>query len=261
MTCTRSLSLIALLLCIPLGVVSRIQQAGGDFGGFGNVMERIDRTLGDLATVTCREEVHRYQVTQKSSRADDVITMLVDDVNGIEKYSEIHKLNFDGTPRGHKQYPAIPELGGSYSYGEFYSVLKKTSQALSSDTAASPALFDPGSGLLRIPFRCVGECWVLQANSKLFWANIDGEVRADPGTSELREVSWLSSGLPLETGVESLELRISYAPTEIAGQIRVVPVHAFYRVRYLTPDRVDWNMTEFSEYRRFGSESSLNFVP
>lgn len=254
--------ILVLLASTPVAAytVSGFPQAVQDDDTLGKVIANIENTLASLSDVTCQQRVRRYSDVGGREKPLDVITMSVDHVEALESYSDIRKLNSDGTTRRRdKRIIRLANLGGAWSYGEFFSVLRITEGALTSATPIVARLPDRTSNLLAIFFRCAGACWTIRVHSKLYWMAIDGELQVDPETGEVRELQWLSTGLPRELGIEKVELTISYRPTTIGGRSWTVPVSSMYRVSYSEANRAERNVSEFTSYQRFGSESSLTF--
>lgn len=259
MKAPAALALCALAALAPMGQASELSGRFESAEVLGKAIANIEDAIAQFGNVTCRQVVKRYAGKAGRENPADVVTMLVDNVSGVETYSDIRRLHGDGAGRPGRTYQSVRDLHGSWTYGEFFGVLRITAASLTSSAPIVAPRPDGATGTIGIFFHCSVRCWTIRARSRLYWMAIDGELQVDPETGALRELSWVSTGLPAESGVERVELKITYRQAVIAGQSRTVPGSSSYRVAYTRSSHADWNSTDFTDYRRFGSESSLSF--
>lgn len=84
-----------------------------------------------------------------------------------------------------------------------------------------------------------------------------GSISADPATGTIWRITSEPSDIPPYLETKSLLTTIDYEPTDIAGQSYILPVRA--RVTLATPSNHIRNDIEFTNYRKFETESRITY--
>jgi hypothetical protein len=78
-------------------------------------------------------------------------------------------------------------------------------------------------------------------------------------TGEIMKIARTSLAIAPETGISGLEWKVTLEPVEINGKQWLLPKTGEYSVLYDQSNRREWNLMNFSNYRRYGSEVALRF--
>jgi hypothetical protein len=215
----------------------------------------LDERLTALSNVICHEEIARYAKRGKTTSQLDTLNINVEVMNGIEKYSRIQ--------RRQKMYEDMQKVPGTWSVGEMATLLSSTRDAIAlGDThVTQDDLADYGRSLLtKFTYPAISQRWFLKANSQVHWLPFEGKVWTSPETGEIRRVSWLADDLPANSGVAQVLWTVDFSPVDLSSVIVTLPQKALYQITYKNgADHVDWNVTRFSEYRRYGSDTAIHF--
>lgn len=215
----------------------------------------LDQRLKALTNVICHEEIARYARRGKTTSQVDTLDLNVEVLDGIEKYS--------GIRRKQKVYPNMQKLPGTWSVGEMATLLSATRDAINLGDAevGMDELADFGkSSMVTFSYTAGSRRWYLKANSQVHWLPFEGRIWTSPETGEIRRISWLASDVPTESGVAQVLWTVDFSPVDLAPQVVTLPEKAVFQITYKNgADHVDWNVTHFSEYRRYGSETAIHF--
>jgi hypothetical protein len=211
----------------------------------------LDQKIAALNNVVIRERISRYSQqgnqVHKLESFDSVVNLA--DGSAAETppdYSELRRLNTDETHVGRIQ--------GVWSFGEAMTMLRTTRDALEGRALT------PGD----IRFRCKASDrrWFVMVGTATYWLDFEGSLRVSPVTGDIERIAWTAVSVPREAGVARIEWSVEFVPVEIAGRICTVPKTGIYRIlRSGRENRAEWNVTEFSEAGRYGSESVIRFEP
>jgi hypothetical protein len=215
----------------------------------------LNQRLWALANVICHEQIARFARRGKTTNQLDTLDLNVEVLGGIEKYSRILLKQ--------KQYPNMQKLPGTWSVGEMAALLSATRDAidLGEVQVGEEEVSDLGrSSTMTFSYAAGAQRWYLRANSQIHWLPFEGRVWTSPETGEIRRISWLARDLPTETGVAQVLWTVDFSPVDLSSLVVTLPEKALFQITYKNgADRVDWNVTRFSEYRRYGSDTAIHF--
>jgi hypothetical protein len=215
----------------------------------------LDQRLSALANVVCHEQIERYARRGKATSQRDTLDVNVEVLDGIEKYSRILVKQ--------KQYPNMQKLPGTWSVGEMATVLSATRDAIDRGDVQmdqdEPS--DLGrSSMMTFKYTADAQRWYLRVHSQIHWLPFEGRVWTSPETGEIRRISWLARDLPTESGMAEILWTVDFSAVDLTPLVVTLPEKAVFQVIYKNgADRVDWNVTHFSEYRRYASDSAIHF--
>jgi hypothetical protein len=218
------------------------------------VRAQLENQLAALSHVICHERIARFSKTRGKVRQLDVVDADIEMAGGVERYSSIRS--------GRKAYPAVNNLSGAWSYGEFSTILDVTSKELARQTVSRSKSFVDEIAAELFTFQNAESAgkWNLTVASRTYAMPFTGRVWVSQATGDILRIEWQASNLPEETGLSKLVWRVDFRRDQVAGQDYFIPYRAFYSVAYRGPgDREDFNMTHFSQFQRYGSEIALRF--
>jgi hypothetical protein len=215
----------------------------------------LDQRLWALANVICHEQIARFARKGKTTNQLDTLDVNVEVLGGIEKYSRILLKQ--------KQYPNMQKLPGTWSIGEMATLLSATRDAIDMGDVqvGEEEVSDLGrSSTMTFSYAAGSQRWYLRANSQLHWLSFEGRVWTSPDTGEIRRISWYARDLPSETGVAQVLWTVDFSTVDLSSLVVTLPEKALFQITYKNgDDRVDWNVTHFSEYRRYGADTAVHF--
>jgi hypothetical protein len=213
---------------------------------------------GSLPNFFCRQVTTRYESDHPKEgwQALDVVTADVAYENGRESYKNI-KVGNKATDK------PMEEVGGSWSTGEFSSVLED--------------LFAPETGAV---FRRSGQDsihgrttivfkydvtrershWRIIAPSQLYYPAYRGSIWIDRETSRVVRLEMESRNMPLLFPFAKVESATDYDFVRLSSpQAFLLPADAEVLSCEQGSDRCTRNRIEFRNYRKFGAESDITF--
>jgi hypothetical protein len=197
----------------------------------------LDQRLLALANVICHEQIARYAR------------------RGMEKYT--------GIRRKQKIFPDMQKLPGTWSVGEMATLLSETREAiqLGDVQIGQDESADLGrTSILTFSNPASARRWYLKANSQTHWLPFEGRVWTSPETGEIQRISWFANDLPTESGVAQVLWTVDFSPVDLTNLVVTLPQKALYQITYRNGwDHLDWNVTNFSEYRRYGADTTIHF--
>ena len=217
---------------------------------------QLDRRLLALSNVVCHEQISRFSRKHQKTSEVDTIESNVEVVDGVERYTDV--------TRGGKHYSDIVKIPGAWSAGEVISLLKVTRDALASPSVLSAYVdpSNPGEMLVRFQFPASARRWYVKVGSRTEWMPFEGYVWVSPSSGDILRVSWKASLWPSVQDITEVLWTVDFKPIEVASAALTLPEQAYYQVTYQNGvSRVDWNVTRFLSYRRFGSDSEIRFDP
>ncbi len=94
-------------------------------------------------------------------------------------------------------------------------------------------------------------------DGKTFRVPYRGKIFADPQTGEVLHVELNCTGIPGTSNYRQVDLAVDYEPTEVAGQPFLLPSHTRLYIRTRAGEMT--SESDYKNYRRFASESSISF--
>src|SRR5579864_7915414 len=213
---------------------------------------------GSLPNFFCRQVTTRYQSDHPKEgwQALDVLSADVAYENGHETYKNI-KVGSKSTDK------SMEDLGGSWSTGEFSSVLE---DVFSPETGAvfRRSGQDSIHGRTAIVFKYdvtrERSHWRLMAPSQLYYPAYRGSIWIDRETSRVVRIEMETRNMPLLFPFAKVESATDYDFVRLASpQTFLLPADAEVLSCEQGSDRCTRNRIEFRNYRKFGAESDITF--
>lgn len=260
----RTTSIIAgtLLLCLQHGV--KAQSPSEHFipspdrlitSQARQIESALDERLRTLANVICHEEIARYAKRGKSTNQVDTLDVNVEVQQGRERYSEIRRRD--------KNYSDMQKLPGTWSVGEMATLLSATRDAIELGQIQVGQDDNPDLGrssIMTFSYTADSRRWYLKAHSQVHWLSFQGRVWSNPETGEIRRISWVADNVPDDCGVSKVLWTVDFSPVDLSAMVVTLPQKALFQITYRDGgDRMDWNVTRFSAYKRYGAESAIHF--
>lgn len=215
----------------------------------------LDRRLSALPGFVCHEKIMRYVQKGAGNNLLGTLDRNVEIFKDVERYSEIR-----WNKKPVRDMDAVP---GSWSVGEMTTVLKITQDALRAGGVRTGQQSLAGEGLttaISFAFPASARRWFIRIDSTLRWMPFEGRAWASGQSGEILRTSWHAGGLPEDSGLSDVLWTIDFKATEVSSEVMMLPDHALYQVTYATGrNRIDRNLSRFSDYRRFGASSTVHF--
>lgn len=215
----------------------------------------INQRLRTLANVVCHEQIARFAKRGNTTSQMDTLDVNVEVEEGVEKYSEIR--------RRQKLYSGMEKVPGTWSVGEMATLLSATRDAIERGGVQVGQSDTPDLGrtsVMTFTYPAESRRWYLKAHSQVHWLAFEGRVWASPDTGEIRRISWMANNLPPDSGAAQVLWTVDFGPVDLSPTVLTLPEKALFQITYRDGgDRIDWNVTRFSEYKRFGSETAIHF--
>ncbi len=99
-------------------------------------------------------------------------------------------------------------------------------------------------------------------DSQKYWMSFEAKAWVSPESGEILRASWRASNPPSEAGVSEFLWNVDFAsPVKLAAHVPHASAReASFQVAFTSGrNRVDRNVTRFSEYRRFASDTTIHF--
>jgi hypothetical protein len=234
---------------------SRGDHAPGDHNQNALMESALDRQLLAVGAVVCHETIARYSRNGNATTHLDTLETDVDVIDGTERYSTVQ--------RKRKAFSGMHDVPGTWSVGEVATLLQISRDAVRLGIAQIGEEETAGLGrTLAMTFTYSGDArrWYLKVKSQLYWMPFEGRVWVSPETGEVLRISWHACDVPAESGVSEVLWTVDFKPVDVSSRPLTLPLEARYQVTYEhRADRIDWNVTHFSQYRRYGTDSSIHF--
>jgi len=209
-----------------------------------------------LKSFICREEIERFKGNLKGSRTQpiDRVSANLSFENGTEHYSEILQ--------NARSRQSFSDLAGAWSEGEFGTLLQQTGKLLETEPVSFIAFATLGGTETAIYHFSVSEDnspWDLEVGLRHYRIPFTTDVWISAATGEIVKIGRKSSSVPVETRISEIDWDVSLSAVDLNGQSWLLPTVASYSVSYTESKRREWNQISFSNYRHYGSESTLRF--
>ncbi|HEX4750670.1 MAG TPA: hypothetical protein VH302_14090 [Bryobacteraceae bacterium] len=208
-----------------------------------------------LHSFVCNEEIHRFKgwTNEETIKPIDTVQTNVSFENGTEHYSEIRQ--------NEKVRPSLSSLSGAWSEGEFGTLLGQT-QKLLHETRPMFESFTELEGIpaaiYAIDVMAAESPWVLQVGSQHGQVPFRTRIWVSQSGGQILKIERASLGLPFESGIGEIRWDVSLKQVELNGRTWLLPSTGNYVVAYKSSRR-EWNVMQFSNYRRYASEVAIRF--
>ncbi len=211
-----------------------------------------------LPNYVCQELMSRYESESRPANwhAIDVVGTEVVYENGKEDY---RKVTLNGRPVNKK----LEELGGSWSTGEFGTVLI--------------GLFSPGTaadfhylkdariaGILTKQYSFsvthANSNWGIHFGSQTYDPGYSGTVWIDPATARVMRIEMSARNFPSDFATDDVESATDYEYIRLGDAKQyLLPVHAETLSCQRGTDNCSRNVIDFRNYRKYTGESTISF--
>lgn len=209
-----------------------------------------------LQSFVCHERIERFRgpLNAETARPLDTVTANLSFENGVEHYSDVRQ---NARPRG-----SLSNLTGAWSEGEFGTLLLQTESLLKTQPVffqAFAALGQVATAVYRFDVPEEISPWDLEVGGQHYRLPFRTDVWISTATGEILKIARTSQSIAPQTRISALEWKVTLEPVEINGKQWLLPKTGEYAVLYDQSNRREWNLMNFSGYRRYGSEVALRF--
>jgi hypothetical protein len=209
-----------------------------------------------LQSFVCHERIDRFRgpLNAVTARALDTVTANLSFENGVEHYSDVRQ---NTRVRG-----SISNLTGAWSEGEFGTLLLQTETLLRTQPISFQAfasIGDVATAIYRFDVPEEISPWDLDVGGRHYRLPFRTDVWIATETGEIVKIARTSLSIAAETRISALEWKVTLEPVELNGKQWLLPKTGEYSVLYDQSNRREWNLMNFSDYRRYGSEVALRF--
>ncbi len=215
-----------------------------------------DDLYSALKAFVCREEIQRYRgdLNKTKIRYVDHVSTNLSFENGVERYNDVRQNT--------RSVGSLPEINGAWSEGEFGTLLQQTEKLLEFRPVtfiAYETVADVKTIIYRFEVDEKSSMWDLSVGTEHYKIPFMTDVWISASTGEIVKISRRSISIPEDTHISEIDWDVTLMPVELNGKSWLLPSSAIYSVSYSTTKRREWNEMSFSDYRRYGSESTLRF--
>jgi hypothetical protein len=215
-----------------------------------------ENLYSSLQSFVCHERIDRFRgpLNAANARALDIVTANLSFENGVEHYSDVRQ--------NARVRDSISNLTGAWSEGEFGTLLLQTETLLKTQPVsfqAFAALGDVATAVYRFDVPEEISPWDLDVGGRHYRLPFRTDVWIATETGEIVKIARTSLGIAAETRISALEWKVTLEPVELNGKQWLLPKTGEYSVLYDQSNRREWNLMNFSDYRRYGSEVALRF--
>ncbi len=248
------LGLCSGLICSAAATASGVMKADID------ILERArvanEDVYSSLQSFVCTEEVNRYigSLNGQSAHPLDTVKAKLSFERGIEQYSEIYQ---DSQPR-----PGMSSLVGAWSEGEYGTLLLQTQQLLATQKVEFETLADlkgEKAAIYRFAVPAEESSWDLTAAGHHYRLGFTTDVWISVKSGEILKIDRTSLGIPPEIHIGEIQWGITLGRVFLNGKVWLLPTSGTYAVLYTESRHREWNLINFSDYRRYGSQTALKF--
>jgi hypothetical protein len=209
-----------------------------------------------LKSFVCREEIERFKgdLRGSKSRSVDHVSTNLSFENGIEHYTDIRQ--------NERSRSSLSDIAGAWSEGEFGTLLQQTERLLEVQPVSFvefTQLAGKAAAIYRFTVMESESPWDLSVGTQHYRIPFTTDVWISSDSGEIVKISRKSLSIPEETRISEIDWNVTLRAVDLSGTTWLLPTEAGYSVSYAESKRREWNQMSFSNYRRYGSESSLKF--
>ena len=250
------LPLSAVLVCSTL--TASDERAGAPQDLLDRAREANQQLYSDLESFVCNEEMVRYKgpLGSATGRQIDTVSTRVSFENGEEHYTLIRRNN---SPRG-----SISSLDGAWSEGEYGTLLRQTQLLLQTQPVTflrNEEVEGAPAALFAFDVPETESPWDLAVAGQHFRVPFRSDVWVSRDSGQIVKIERRSTTLSSASRVSEVRWSVVLAPVDMNGRSWLLPRSGEYSVSYEEAGEREWNVMQFSNYHRYGSEASLRFEP
>jgi hypothetical protein len=208
-----------------------------------------------LPNFICEEYMSRFKQQGEQKTPLDLVTAELIYEDGHESYRNV---KIDGHPAD-KQ---LEEIGGSWSTGEFGSILLELFHP------ATRAQFRSGGAsnisgvraqVYDFQVQAENSHWILQAGGQKVAAAYQGSVWLDPNSARTLRIEIQARNLPSDFAMATVETAVDYSNVNIGEKSFLLPVHAESLGCQRNSSFCSHNIIDFRNYHEF--KSDIKIIP
>ncbi len=215
-----------------------------------------ENLYSSLQSFVCHERIDRFRgpLNAATARALDTVTASLSFENGVEHYSDVRQNT--------RVRDSISNLTGAWSEGEFGTLLLQTETLLRTQAVSFQAfatLGDVATAVYRFDVPEDISPWDLDVGGRHyrlpFRTDVSDRHRNGRDCEDRADVSG-DCGRDAHLGAR---WKVTLEAVQLNGKQWLLPKTGEYSVLYDQSNRREWNLMNFSDYRRYGSEVALRF--
>jgi hypothetical protein len=201
----------------------------------------------NLPNFICQEFMARFSQRGREQTPLDVVSAEIIYSNGQESYRNV-KIDDHATQK------SLQEIGGSWSTGEFASMLldlfsPNTDAQFRSGGASTIAGLS--AQVYDFQVRIENSHWQVQAGSQTLSPAYEGSVWIDPKTARVLRIEMQARDIPPDFPLSTIESAVDYSDVMIKGASFLLPVHAESLGCQRDTNQCDHNVIDFRNYHEF----------
>ncbi len=251
---------VFILLRQPVFPASPAQSAAGSQPVAVDLLSRASAANEDLFSAlqsfVCNEQIERFtgRAGRAGGRRRDTITARLSMENGDEHYTDIH--------REDRPLRDFSSLDGAWSEGEFGTLLKQSEQLLTTQTTLLESR-EVANGVASLIYSfhvaAIESPWDLEVGGQHYTIPFQTKIWISETSGKILKIERTSTGLPPELRIAQIDWSVTLGPVNLNGREWLLPHTAEYSVMYSDTNRNEWNTMQFSNYRRYGAETTVRF--
>lgn len=209
-----------------------------------------------LESFVCSERIERFATRKRAASGTplDTLKAQVSFENGHEHYSDVK--------REGQTVATLSSVPGAWSEGEFGTLLRQTEKLVRTENIqfdGDDEIYDAPATRFHFDVSEHDSPWDLEVAGKHYRVPFRAQVWVDKSSGEILKTTRTSLGAIADTRIAKLEWSVTLASVDLNGKKWLLPKQGEYLVEYETSGRREWNELSFSNYHRYGAETSLRF--
>jgi hypothetical protein len=115
------------------------------------------------------------------------------------------------------------------------------------------------AAIFRMDLSAEDSPWDLEVKSQHCRVPFRTRVWVSQSGGEILKIERTSTDIPIQVGISEIRWNVVLKEVALNGRTWLLPSTAEYAVSYDDSTRREWNVMEFSNYRRYGSEVAIRF--
>lgn len=232
----------------------------GDFERSRSILAKArdtnDEIYANLHSFVCDEDIQRFKGSLRAERGKQIDTVFakVSFENGTERYSDIRQ---NETMR-----PSMSSIAGAWSEGEFGTLLRQTQILLNTQEPVFEKFADldgKATAVYEVEVDQNNSPWDLEVKSRHYTVPFRTTVWVSQAGGEILKIERTSMGIPSQVGISEIRWNVTLKEVDLNGKTWLLPSAGEYAVSYEASNHREWNVMNFSNYRRYGSEVAIRF--
>jgi hypothetical protein len=243
--------------------LAKIPVAAPDFGDLeksrsilAKARETNEDIYANLHSFVCNERIQRFKgsLRAEAGKQIDTVSAIVSFENGTEHYSDIQQ--------NERSRPSMSAISGAWSEGEFGTLLRQTQLLLSTQVPVFENFADldgTPTAVYQMEVNQIDSPWDLQVRSQHYSVPFRTRVWVSQTSGEILKIQRTSTSMPSQVGISEISWNVTLKQVGLNGKAWLLPSEGEYAVSYAASNHREWNVMNFSSYRRYGSEVAIRF--